>query len=78
MWATERPDGGRGFGVTGSHYHSGWGHADHRTLMRDAILWLAKIEIPANGVESTVTEEDMKANLDAKPARHTEARPKSD
>jgi hypothetical protein len=25
MWAYERPDGGRGFGFTGAHYHKNWG-----------------------------------------------------
>jgi hypothetical protein len=29
-------------------------------------LWLAKAEVPANGVSSTVSEEDLKQNLDPK------------
>jgi hypothetical protein len=34
----------------------------------NAILWTAKATVPANGVESVVTEEDLKQNLDPKPA----------
>jgi type 1 glutamine amidotransferase len=67
-WACERPDGGRGFGFTGGHFHKGWGNNDQRKLVLNAIVWTAKGEVPANGVESTVTEEELNANLDPKPA----------
>ncbi|MBM3875231.1 MAG: ThuA domain-containing protein [Verrucomicrobia bacterium] len=73
MWAATRPDGGRGFGFTGGHNHLGWRNDDQRKLVLNAILWLAKVEVPANGVESKVTEEDMMANLDPKGG----ARPKA-
>jgi type 1 glutamine amidotransferase len=66
MWAIERPDGGRGFGFTGSHYHKNWGNDNFRKLVLNAILWSAKAEVPANGVECTVTPEDLKQNLDHK------------
>ena len=65
-WAAERPDGGRGFGFTGGHFHKGWGHNDQRKLMLNAILWTAKATVPATGVESTVTPEELEANLDPK------------
>ena len=65
-WAVERPDGGRGFGFTGGHFHKGWGNDDQRKLVLNAILWTAKAEVPANGVESKITEEDLAANLDPK------------
>jgi hypothetical protein len=32
----------------------------------NGILWVAKVEVPPNGVESTVTEADLKENLDKK------------
>lgn len=67
-WAAERAGGGRGFGFTGGHYHKGWGNADQRKLMLNAILWTAKADVPANGVESTITAEDLEKNLDPKPA----------
>lgn len=68
-WAYERPNGGRGFGLTGAHFHSNWGNDDLRKLVLNAALWLAKMEVPANGVASRVTEADLKANLDPKPAK---------
>lgn len=65
-WAYERKTGGRGFGFTGGHFHKGWGNDDQRKLVLNAILWTAKAEVPAKGVESKITEEDLKANLDKK------------
>lgn len=41
-WATERADGGRGFGYTGGHFHSNWDNEDVRRLIVNAILWTAK------------------------------------
>jgi type 1 glutamine amidotransferase len=68
-WAYERPGGGRGFGFTGAHFHANWGHEDFRKLALNAILWLAKMEVPANGVESRVTGSDLESNLDPKPTK---------
>ena len=65
-WAYERPDGGRGFGLTGAHYHKNYGDDNFRKIVLNGILWIAKVEVPANGVESKVSEEDLKANLDNK------------
>jgi hypothetical protein len=67
-WAYERPDGGRGFGFTGAHFHANWANNDFRRVVLNAILWLAKLEVPAGGVQSTVTAADLAANLDPKPA----------
>jgi type 1 glutamine amidotransferase len=69
MWVCERSDGGRGFGFTGGHFHKNWGQDDFRKVVLNAILWIAKVEVPAGGVQSTVTEDDLKANLDSKPPR---------
>lgn len=65
-WCVERPDGGRGFGFTGAHNHENWGDPNFRKLVLNAILWLAKVEVPANGVESSVSPEELSANLDPK------------
>ena len=65
-WAFERPDGGRGFGFTGGHFHKGWGNDDQRKLVLNAILWTAKADVPASGVESKVSAEELEANLDPK------------
>lgn len=68
-WVAERPNGGRGFGYTGGHFHKSWANDNNRKLVLNAILWLAKIEVPENGVVSTVTEEQLAANLDDKRRR---------
>ncbi|MBO93665.1 MAG: hypothetical protein CMI32_02040 [Opitutales bacterium] len=64
-WAYERKGGGRGFGFTGGHEHKNWKDDNYRTIMLNAILWTAKVEIPKNGVPSSkLTDEEIKANLD--------------
>jgi type 1 glutamine amidotransferase len=64
-WAVERADGGRGFGFTGGHYHKNWGDENFRKLFLNALVWVAKAEVPAGGVSSTVTAEDLAKNWDA-------------
>jgi hypothetical protein len=66
MWAVERPDGGRGFGFTGGHYHQNWGDDNFRKVILNALLWVAKADVPANGVASTVNADELKQNLDPK------------
>ena len=66
MWCTERADGGRGVGFTGGHFHRNWADDNFRKIVLNAMLWVTKMEVPENGVESTVTKEDMAANLDDK------------
>ncbi|MGQ0633811.1 MAG: family 16 glycoside hydrolase [Planctomycetaceae bacterium] len=65
-WAAQREDGGRGFGFTGGHFHRNWGDDNFRKLILNALLWIARAEVPAGGVTSTVTADDLKANLDPK------------
>jgi type 1 glutamine amidotransferase len=69
MWAVQRPDGGRGVGFTGGHFHKNWADEGQRKLVLNAILWVANIEVPAAGVQSKVTDEQMAANLDVKQPR---------
>jgi type 1 glutamine amidotransferase len=69
MWVSERPDGGRGFGFTGGHTHANWGDANQRKVLLNALLWIAKVEVPARGVEDKITAEDLTKNLDDKPQR---------
>lgn len=66
MWVCERPEGGRGFGFTGGHRHVNWGQADFRKVVLNALLWIAHVDVPANGVESEVAPEDLASNLDKK------------
>jgi type 1 glutamine amidotransferase len=65
-WAVERPDGGRGFGFTGAHAHKNWGDPNFRKLVLNAILWSARLEVPADGMECKISEDDLKLNLDQK------------
>lgn len=59
-WAFTRADGGRGFGFTGGHVHMNWRNDNYRKLVLNAIVWSAKIDVPANGVPSqTPTEQEL-------------------
>ncbi len=67
-WARERPDGGRGFGITGAHFHWNWGNDSFRKLVLNAIVWAAHVPVPEGGVPSrTPTLEELEANQDDKP-----------
>ena len=66
MWTFERKGGGRGFGFTGGHTHANWGDDNQRKVVLNALLWIAKVRVPKNGVESTVTAEQLAANMDPK------------
>lgn len=68
LWAVERADGGRGFGFTGGHFHDNWGNDQFRKVVLNACVWLTKAEVPAGGIDSKVTSDDLNANLDPKPA----------
>jgi type 1 glutamine amidotransferase len=69
MWCVTRPDGGRGFGFTGGHFHLNWGNDDFRKIILNAILWSAGAEVPEGGVPSSVAVEELYTNLDDKPGR---------
>jgi type 1 glutamine amidotransferase len=68
-WCVERPDGGRGFGFTGAHFHRNWGDPSFRTFVLNAIVWTAKMDVPSQGVRCEVTAEDLTKNLDPKGRR---------
>lgn len=57
-WAYERPDGGRGFGFTGLHFHENWKREDYRRLMTQGILWTVKVPTP-KGLDVSVAESDL-------------------
>jgi type 1 glutamine amidotransferase len=65
-WAYERPGGGRGFGCTGAHFHANWGNDDFRKLMLNALAWTAGLEVPSEGLATSLTAEELAANLDPK------------
>jgi len=71
-WVYDRPDGGRGFGFTGGHFHANWQHDDFRKTVLNAIAWIAGVEVPEMGVQTpTPSDEVMEKNLDPnqRPAR---------
>ena len=51
MWAFNRPGGGCGVGFTGGHYHLNFADPNFRKLVLNAIVWIAGVEVPANGVD---------------------------
>jgi hypothetical protein len=69
MWAVERADVGRGVGFTGGHFHTNWQNDNFRKSVLNALVWISKLEVPKDGVQSTVTDEEMKQNLDPKPKK---------
>jgi type 1 glutamine amidotransferase len=65
MWVTERPAGGRGFGLTGGHEHWNWAQDDYRKVVLNACLWIAHGEVPSSGVPSkTPTVDELLAHQD--------------
>ena len=66
MWAVARPDGGRGVGFTGGHFHKNWKDDNFRKVVLNALLWICKVEVPREGVASTVMAQEMKEHLDPK------------
>ncbi len=65
-WAFERAGGGRSFGFTGGHLHKNWGDDSVRRLVTNAILWTAKVEVPAGGAKVDLAPADLNVNLDDK------------
>ncbi len=59
-FAYQREDGHRGFAFGGLHSHANLGLDDHRRFVLNGIAWAANMEVPAGGVQSTVTEEMLK------------------
>jgi hypothetical protein len=57
-WAYERPTGGRGFGFTGLHKHDNLGNDNFRTLLLNAVAWVAKLPVPEKGVPSKPLKRD--------------------
>ena len=41
-----------------------WGNENFRKVVLNGLLWIAKAEVPKNGVQSSVTEEELKKNWD--------------
>jgi len=55
-WCIERADGGRGMGVVMPHYLRNWKLEDLRRLILNGIVWTAKLDVPAQGVQTTLPD----------------------
>lgn len=55
-WAVERPDGGRGVGLVVPHFFHSWKIDDLRILALNAICWTAKLDIPREGIQSSLPD----------------------
>jgi hypothetical protein len=67
LWVSENapPDGSRGFGTSGGHVHWNWAQDEWRKVVLNSIVWIAKGEVPENGVESKrPTIDEMLQNHD--------------
>ncbi len=67
MWCRDpqQTSRGRGIGFVGGHYHRNWAIDDFRKLVLNSIVWLARGEVPKDGVPSkAVTEAMLNTNLD--------------
>ncbi len=62
----DRPDGGRGFGFTGGHFHKNWANEDFRRLVTNAILWTAHLHVPEGGAKVDLDPAEMNKHLDWK------------
>lgn len=72
-WAYDRPDGGRGFGFTGGHWHLNWTDsvdtpdaAKLRRVVTNGILWTAHVPVPAGGAPVDFDSADRGNWLDTK------------
>jgi hypothetical protein len=65
MWVKEQGKQ-RAFGFTGGHFHSNWGDANFRKVILNAMVWVSGLEVPADGVKSTLAPEALNQNLDIK------------
>lgn len=69
LWVVERPDGGRGFGFTGGHFHMNWGNESFRKIVLNTLNWVAKNQVPRRGIASKISDRDLRQNLDKKEAK---------
>jgi hypothetical protein len=68
LWVSKNANGTRGFGCTGGHFHRNWAHDQFRKTVLNAVVWIAKGDVPEGGVESKRPDlEEMMANHDETP-----------
>ncbi len=55
-WCTERKDGGRGMGIVMPHFYRSWKIDDLRKFIMNGIVWTAKLDVPKDGVQTTLPD----------------------
>lgn len=55
-WCVERNDGGRGFAIVMPHFYKNWADDDLRRFIMNGIVWSAKLDVPADGVQTTLPD----------------------
>jgi type 1 glutamine amidotransferase len=55
-WCIERADGGRGFGIVMPHFYRNWKNEDLRRFILNGIVWTAKLDVPAGGVQTVLPD----------------------
>jgi hypothetical protein len=55
-WCVERSDSGRGFAVVMPHFFKNWVIEDLRRFILNGIAWTAKLDVPAEGVQTTLPD----------------------
>ena len=55
-WCAERPDGGRGMGIVMPHFIRSWKVDDLRKFIMNGIVWTAKLDVPKDGVQTTLPD----------------------
>jgi hypothetical protein len=59
LWCSDPAKGSRGAGFVGGHYHRNWAIENYRKLILNTIAWVARINVPADGVPSKVVTKAM-------------------
>lgn len=55
-WCIERADRGRGFAIVMPHFYKNWALDDLRRNILNGIVWSAKLDVPAGGVQTTLPD----------------------
>lgn len=55
-WCIERTDSGRGFAIVMPHFYKNWREEDLRRCILNGIAWSAKLNVPAEGIQTTLPD----------------------
>ena len=55
-WCIQRPDSGRGFSIVMPHFYKNWQEEDLRRFILNGIVWTAKLDVPAEGIQTALPD----------------------